>query len=194
MATRNPLTMAHEYWQQARWDDQSADAFALATVDGRGLPAVRTLLFKSIDSRGFGFVTQARGPKVRHFAKTPTVELCANWPSIQLQLRARGRIQAMPEAQVDALWASRDREAQILYHLRVPQSKVLPSFATIKSAVKAGATRWADTETIPRASWYVGFLVEPQWIEFLHHSPSRCNERIRFTKSKRTWKQHILAP
>lgn len=168
---------------------------ALATIDARGLPCVRTVLLKQIDARGFHFVTQAHGPKAAQIAKQPVVELCLNWMSHRVQIRARGRAIPMPDAEVESLWAARQRDAQILYHLGIPQSQPIPSYRWLLTRMREARKQWRGIDPIPRSPAYIGFIVRPVAIEFLHHTESRLNRRECFVRgNNQRWTRKILAP
>lgn len=167
---------------------------ALATVDLHGRPSVRTVLIKGINDRGIAFVTRAGSPKTKHFEQQPIVELCMNWTTIKLQVRIRGKITPMPEAEVSQLWKLRARDAQILYHLRLAQSQIIPSFQHLLEKVQVGRLRWKGEKAIPPSPLYVGFIVKPESIEFLEHSIARLNKRTRYTRHGSEWQATTLAP
>lgn len=192
---KNPLAQFAKFRKQAiRRKDQTSDYLMLATADAKANPHVRTVLIKSADERGIGFVTNRFGRKVEHFKKHRRVEGCVVWPSLTLQIRLSGKITPMPRAQVDRLWKMRPREAQILYHLGLKQSHVIPSYDYLKKKVAALARRWKNKKILPTANTYVGYILRPTMIEFLHHNPTRLNLRECYEKRAKGWKKKILAP
>lgn len=192
---KEPAAKFRSLWHLARRKkDPTSDYLMLATADAKGDPHVRTVLIKSVDPRGVGFVTNRYGPKVRQFKKHHRVEGCVVWPSLTLQVRLSGRVTKMPRAQVDRLWKMRPREAQLLYSLGLKQSQPIPSFSFLKKKVAALARRWRSKKIIPPASTYVGYILRPTMIEFLHHNPTRLNLRECFQKTPRGWRKKILAP
>lgn len=191
----NPTSQLQNFWLQAhRANDLTADYFLLASVDRQKTPHVRTVLIKSLDQNGIGFVTNKTGPKVEQFKNSQKVEGCLVWPKLSLQIRIAGKIKPMPKAIVQKLWNQRPREAQLLYHLGLKQSSTLPSYEFLLSNVAGLAVDWRNKKEIPLAPNYVGFIVEPHSIEFLHHHPNRLNKRELFQKASKGWSQSILAP
>lgn len=191
----NPIAQLTKFWKEARRKkDPTADYLLLATVDKAGKPHVRTVLIKICDERGVGFVTNTSGEKVKHFAAQPVVECCMVWPSLTLQIRLQGSIKEMDKKDVKYFWTLRPRLAQILYSLGLKQSGVIPSFDFLKRKVKALDKEWESKKEIPLTPRYTGYIVEPQSIEFLHHSPTRLNQREFFQKTKKGWEKSILAP
>lgn len=192
---KNPLKILARLHQQAlRKKDPTADYLLLATADAKGKPHVRTVLIKSIDQNGIGFVTNAKGQKVTHFKKNPRVECCMVWPSLKLQVRIGGPVKPMPQKKIDALWKIRPREAQLLYHLGLQQSQPIPSYAYLKKEVAALGKKWRDKKNLPTAASYIGFIIHPTMIEFLHHNSTRLNLRECFYRTSKGWIKRILAP
>ena len=190
----NPIRQLQSFWKKAHQKKEAtADYLSLATIDARRKPHVRTVLIKSLDHRGIGFVCNKKGPKVEQFSKAP-VECCLVWPKQHLQVRIAGKIKPMPKAQIKTLWKMRPREAQILYSLGLPQSMPIPSYEFLIREVTKLAIRWRRKKTIPLSPYYTGFIVEPTMVEFLHHNPSRLNKRENFQKRSGGWQKTILAP
>ncbi|MDO8527515.1 MAG: pyridoxal 5'-phosphate synthase [Deltaproteobacteria bacterium] len=191
----NPIKELKKYWLLAlRKKDPVAYNMYLATVDVKGRPHVRTVLIKSIDKSGIGFVTHAHGRKVDQFAHSKIVEVCMAWPTLAVQARVTGKIKPMSKDLVKKLWTLRPRDAQILYSLGIAQSSKIPSFEYLLKKVSALSKKWSDKKNIPYSSNYTGFVVEPQSIEFLHHNPSRLNRRELWTRTAKSWSKTILAP
>lgn len=192
---KNPLARFKSFWKEAnRKKDPTADYLLLATTDPKGNPHVRTVLIKTVNQKGIGFVTNRFGPKVQQFKKHRRVEGCVVWPTFALQVRLGGIIKPMPQKWVDQLWKKRLREAQILYSLGLKQSQEIPSYNYLKREVAKLAKQWRDKKNIPTAPSYVGYIIQPTQIEFLHHNPTRLNLREHFQKTPRGWVEKILAP
>ncbi|MBI4125550.1 MAG: pyridoxamine 5'-phosphate oxidase family protein [Deltaproteobacteria bacterium] len=192
---KNPVSSLRKLWLSAHGKkDDTADYFLLASVDGRKRPHVRTVLIKTLGPGGIGFVTNRTGPKVWQFKHFKTVEGCIVWPKLTLQVRVAGKIKSMPKKTVQKLWKRRPREAQILYQLGLKQSSPIPSYNYLLEKVGALQKEWKKKRKIPLAPNYVGFVLVPTLIEFLHHNPTRLNKRELFEKKKGGWQKKILAP
>lgn len=191
----SPLGLLKRFWLKARSKkDATADYFLLASVDLRRQPHVRTILIKTLSLNGIGFVTNKTGPKVWQFKHSQRVEGCMVWPKLTLQVRVAGKVRPMPKKTVQRLWRMRPREAQLLYHLGLKQSSPIPSFAFLIKKVRQLEEKWKQRKQIPLASNYVGFILQPSMIEFLHHNPTRLNRRELYQKAARGWTKQILAP
>lgn len=191
----NPLQQLERCHRQAqRKKSGVADYLSLASVDGRGHPKLRTVLIKTCDRRGVGFVTNRTGPKVQQFRGHKRVAGMMAWPEMSLQIRLEGVVVPMPKKEIQHFWRVRDRDAQILYSLGLQQSSEIPSFEFLKQQVRDLGRKWADLQTIPPAPNYIGFILKPTLIEFLHHAPSRMNKRECFIRTAGRWEKRILAP
>ena len=86
---------------------------ALATVDADGLPDVRMVLLKGFDERGFVFYTNLDSQKGRELDRNPKAALLFHWKSRNRQVRLRGPVERVSDAEADAYFATRARLAQI---------------------------------------------------------------------------------
>jgi pyridoxamine 5'-phosphate oxidase len=97
------------------------NAMSLATVDDDGLPNVRMVLLKGVDGadatpRGFVFYTNLESAKGRELAATQKAALCFHWKSLRRQVRVRGLVSPVSDAEADAYFASRARGSRLGEH------------------------------------------------------------------------------
>src|SRR4029078_60125 len=85
----------------------------LATVDADGFPDNRMVLLKGVDGGGFVFFTNTRSAKGRELAANPRASLNFHWKSLRRQVRVRGDVEPVTDAEADAYFATRARPAQI---------------------------------------------------------------------------------
>ena len=85
------------------------NAVALATVDDQGMPDVRMVLLKGFDKTGFTFYTNLGSNKARQLAANPKAALCFHWKSLNRQIRIRGTVSPVSDAEADAYFDSRHR-------------------------------------------------------------------------------------
>src|SRR5258705_11946525 len=86
---------------------------ALGTVEEGGQPAVRIVLLKAFDERGFVFYTNYEGRKGRHLLAHPKAALCFYWAPIDIQVRVEGTVTKVTDEEADAYFATRHRVSQI---------------------------------------------------------------------------------
>src|SRR6187455_859632 len=88
-------------------------AMTLATVDADGLPNARMVLLKGADERGFVFYTNMNSQKGQELGAHPQAALSFHWKSLRRQVRVRGPVTQVSDAEADAYFATRPRMAQI---------------------------------------------------------------------------------
>lgn len=166
--------------------------FALSTVGLDGSPSVRFLLLKSIDDRGFGFVTNWNSRKGRELAREPRAALALHWAMLDVQVRAEGPVHRADDATSDAYFATRPRESQ-LGAWASQQSEVLTDRAELESRLEALRSRYEGT-AIPRPGhWGYGFLV-PSRIELWYGRPSRLHDRFAYVRDGSGFRVERLSP
>ena len=170
------------------------NAMALATVDGDGLPDVRMVLLKGFDTAGFVFYSHIDSAKGRELASTPKAGLLFHWKSLRRQVRIRGTVTRVTDAEADAYFATRPKQAQIGAWAS-KQSQPLESRMAFEKAIALNAAKYAIGE-VPRPPGWSGWRIAPQAIEFWHDRPFRLHDRIEFTRTApdAAWSKTRLYP
>src|SRR6478735_5526287 len=89
------------------------NAVALATVDEDGLPNVRMVLLKGFDQAGFVFYTNFESQKGRELLSHKKAAMCFHWKSLRRQVRLRGPVEIVSDAEADEYFKSRPRGSRI---------------------------------------------------------------------------------
>ena len=168
------------------------NAVALATVDPEGLPDVRMVLLKGFDQAGFVFYTNFESAKGRELLANMKAAMCFHWKSLRRQVRVRGPVEQVSDAEADAYYASRPRGSRIGAWAS-KQSRPLESRFALERAVAEYTARHAIGE-IPRPQHWSGFRILPQQIEFWHDRPFRLHDRMQFTRNGGGWEKTRLYP
>jgi len=190
-----PLRLFSAWFEEARRSEPAdANAMSLATVDADGLPNVRLVLMKGFDEQGFVFYTNLESQKGRELKAAPRAALAFNWKSLTRQVRLRGSIERVSEAEADAYFASRPRLAQIGAWAS-KQSSPLESRLAFEKAVALYTAKHV-VGTVPRPPYWSGFRLVPVSIEFWHDRPFRLHDRIEFRRSRpgEKWTKTRLYP
>jgi len=168
------------------------NALALATVDPDGLPDVRMVLLKGFDETGFVFYTNFESAKGREILSSMKAAMCFHWKSLRRQVRVRGPVEQVSDAEADAYYATRPRGSRIGAWAS-KQSRPLESRFALERAVAEYTARYAIGE-IPRPQHWSGFRIIPQTIEFWHDRPFRLHDRVLFTRAGDGWGKTRLYP
>lgn len=170
------------------------NAMAVASVDETGLPDVRMVLLKGFDEAGFVFYTNFESKKGVELLTSRKAALLFHWKSLRRQVRIRGLVEVVSEAEADAYFASRPRASRIGAWAS-KQSRPLESRFALEKAVAEYGFRHAIGE-VPRPPHWSGFRVVPLAIEFWHDRPFRLHDRIEFTRGApgEPWSKARLYP
>ena len=153
---------------------------ALATVDPEGLPNVRMVLLKGLDERGFVFYTNFESAKGREVLASMKAAMVFHWKSLRRQVRVRGPVEIVSDAEADTYYQSRARGSRIGAWASA-QSRPLESRFALETAVAKVAAKYAVGE-IPRPAHWSGFRIIPSEIEFWKDGAFRLHDRVKFTR------------
>ncbi len=188
-----PFALFAEWLGEAtRSEPNDPNAMALATVDADGLPDVRMVLLKGFDTDGFVFYSHTASAKGRELAANPKAALLFHWKSLRRQVRVRGPVTPVSDAEADAYFATRPKQSQ-LGAWASKQSQPLESRMAFEKAIALVAAKYA-LGTVPRPPGWSGWRIIPQAIEFWHDRPFRLHDRILFTRDGGDWRKTRLYP
>ncbi len=188
-----PWALFHAWMAEAvQSEPNDPTAMALATVDADGLPDVRMVLLKGADANGFVFYTNKESNKGRELAVNPKAALVFHWKSLRRQIRARGTVAPVSDAEADAYFASRPRDSRIGAWAS-QQSRPLESRFAFEKAIAVYAAKHAIGE-VPRPPYWTGYRISPVSMEFWHDRPFRLHDRVLFTKAAGGWTKTRLYP
>jgi len=190
--------------QFRRWYDDAEvhgvserDAMVVATATPDGAPNARVVLFRGIDDGGFRFFTNVESTKGRELEANPRAAVLFHWHELHRQVRARGTVERLPDADADTYWRSRPRVSRISAWASA-QSEPIASRAELdarRAAVAGRYGRHADGDDVPLPPFWGGYRVVVDELELWQHREDRSHDRLRYTRAPDgTWRMERLQP
>ncbi|HEX6231338.1 MAG TPA: pyridoxamine 5'-phosphate oxidase [Actinomycetota bacterium] len=167
------------------------EAAALSTADARGRTAVRHVLIKAADDRGFTFFTNLESRKGHHLAENPSGALAFLWRELDRQVCVTGTVAQIAPEESEAYFRSRPREAR-LGAWASRQSRVVSSRAELDAAYRRMAERFP--EDVPLPPYWGGYRLTPDSIEFWKGREHRLHDRFRYSREGDGWRLERLWP
>lgn len=186
--------------QFIRWFDEARNAqlpepnaMHLATVSTDGKPSGRIVLLKGVENRQFLFYSNYQSRKGKEIDKCPYVALTFFWAELERQVRIEGIISKLNEQTSIKYFHSRPRDSQIGAWTS-PQSQPIEDRSQLDKR-KENYDRKFENQEVPKPSYWGGYAIDPQAIEFWQGRPSRLHDRILYQKTPDdSWQIQRLAP
>ena len=192
--TQNPLLLLQSWLNEAMELDlqPNPDTMAIATSNSQGLPNVRMVLCKEINTKeGYVvFYTNYNSVKSLEIKENPKCSALFHWDKLGYQIRISGEILQSPDEENDTYFASRhlgsqvgawasnqsnpveDREA-----LDDQFKKILDRFNLTSESI----TR--NEQKIPRPPNWGGYRLWIEEIEFWLNQKDRLHDRLHFRRA-----------
>ncbi len=189
----DPVAQFSEWFIQAtELEVHEPNAMTLATVDQEGMPYQRTVLLKYYDKDGFVFFTNYGSRKAAQIAANPKVSLLFPWITLERQVIIQGSAEKISTAESLRYFASRPRESQIGAWVS-NQSEVITSRKFLMQKLAEIREKFHHGE-IPLPSFWGGYRVVPEAIEFWQGGPARLHDRFLYLKQDVGWRIERLSP
>ena len=189
----DPMVQFEQWFQQAvELQLHEPNAMSLATADIAGRPLLRTVLLKYFDGNGFVFFTNYQSRKAKHIAENPQVSLLFPWVVLERQVIVQGRAEKISAAESLKYFTSRPRESQLGAWVS-DQSSVISSRKLLLQKLAEIKDKFSHGE-IPLPSFWGGFRVIPESVEFWQGGSARLHDRFHYQRKNGTWEIERLSP
>lgn len=188
----NPFDQFKEFYNEAESQvgRESLNSMCLSTVDCKGFPHSRMVLFKGIVENQFTFFTNFKSNKAKDISVNPNVAILFYWKEIKKQVRIEGIASKAPREFVEKYWDSRPFDSQVSGAVS-EQSQVIPLYKDLVERFEK--MRGTLTKVICPEHWG-GYFITPHYFEFWEGSPIRLHKRLAVSKNEDEWESKTLAP
>jgi pyridoxamine 5'-phosphate oxidase len=191
----DPMTLFDAWMEEAKKKEPNeANAMGIASVDAQGRPDLRMVLLKDATREGFVFYTNIESAKGRELLGQPHAALCFHWKTLRKQVRVRGSVTQVSDAEADAYFATRAKDSQIGAWASA-QSRPMEGRFVFEKEIAKYAAKYALTK-VPRPPYWSGFRVTPLQIEFWRDRPFRLHDRLVYLRDTPAapWRTERLFP
>ena len=190
----DPLKLFDIWMLEAKKSEiNDPNALSLATTNSKNEPSVRMVLLKGLSENGFVFYTNLNSPKSHDIKSNPNAAMCFHWKSLQRQVRIKGVISKVSDAEADKYFNSRPYESRIGAWAS-DQSKAMNKREEFLKKIEEYKKKYKDEKNLPRPSHWSGWCLKPSSIEFWLGDKFRIHERLKYNKILNGWKKEILYP
>jgi pyridoxamine 5'-phosphate oxidase len=192
--TGDPIEQFEDWFRYAcETVPMDPNAFSVSTVDSEGRPSSRTVLLKYFDEKGFVFFTNYASKKAEQIDVNPNVSMLFFWSDAARQVKIRGKAERIPASETLKYFIARPRGSQIGAWVSA-QSSIISSRSLLENKFQEMKQKFSNKE-IPLPSFWGGYRVVPEVVEFWQGRRNRLHDRFQFTKQDDdSWSIERLAP
>jgi pyridoxamine 5'-phosphate oxidase len=191
----NPIELFNEWFNEAKKTEiNDPNALALATSSKDGTPSVRIVLLKDFNQNGFVIYTNLDSKKSIDIKNNSNAAMCFHWKSLLRQIRITGQITKVPDEDADLYFKSREYESRVGAWAS-KQSSVLKNREELYQEIENYKKKYSDKNNVPRPSYWSGWNLNPNEVEFWLDGKDRIHQRLKYIKSQNgIWNKCLLSP
>ena len=192
-ADRDPIELFGDWFEQAKESGiLLPDSASLATASRDGVPSSRMVLLKTFAADGFVFFTNYGSRKAREMDENPRASLLLHWAVLERQVRVEGSVERISAEASAEYFRTRSRGSQIgAWASR--QSEELEGRSVLKGQAEEIEQRFKGQD-VPSPSFWGGYRLIPEHIEFWQGRLNRLHDRLLFTRVDEGWVPRRLYP
>ena len=190
----DPFRLAADWLAEAEKSElNDPNAMQLATVDETGLPNVRTVLLKEIEDDAFVFYTNFGSAKGRELDAAGKAAFVMHWKSLRRQVRVRGFVSRVADAQADAYYRSRPLQSRVGAWASRQSEPLKSREALMADVAREGLRHGTNPE---RPAFWGGYRIQPLELEFWADGAFRLHDRVRWSREapEKPWSVCRLYP
>jgi pyridoxamine 5'-phosphate oxidase len=184
-----------QHWFQQALDAEiiEPNAMVLATATSTGIPSTRVVLLKCVDREGFTFFTNYESRKARELAANPRASVTFPWVALERQVIVSGTIDKTSRDISNDYFKARPRGSRLGAWVST-QSKVIPNRKFLEDRLLELEAKYPGDE-IPLPTYWGGYVLLLDEIEFWQGRPNRLHDRLRYTRQPdHSWLIERLSP
>ena len=190
----NPIDLFKNWFSEAEKSEiNDPNAFSLGTATSDGRPSVRMVLLKGLSNDGFVFYSNFNSRKGNDLKKNPKASMCFYWESLKRQVCITGEVNVINSKEADEYYNSRPYESRIGAWAS-SQSDVMKHRDEFIKKIKEFKIKYPDKNKVPRPSYWSGWRLKPEQIEFWLKIENRAHQRLNYRKDNGKWNKEILYP
>ena len=191
---KNPIKQFNLWFQEAvKFKIKEPNAMILSTIKKKNKPTSRTVLLKEVDNKGFIFFTNYNSNKGVEIKNNKNVSLNFLWKNMERQIIIEGITKRISEISSINYFNKRPRDSQISAWVS-DQSKKIKDKTVLENQYKKMIKKFEKTEIIPKPTYWGGYIVLPNKMEFWQGKKSRLHDRICYKLINKEWKKFRLSP
>jgi pyridoxamine 5'-phosphate oxidase len=169
------------------------NAMVLSTMTASGRPRARSVLLKSHGQDGFVFYTNRTSAKAQDLSGNPWACLLFPWYALHRQVIIQGAVSPLSSRESEPYFHSRPHGSQ-LGAWASRQSSVIGSRAVLDDRYARLEQRWPEGTTVPMPSFWGGYQLTHDIVEFWQGRANRLHDRLRYRRQGTHWVVERLAP
>ncbi len=167
----NPIEHFQKWFHDVdiAYPESETNAMLLSTIGLDGFPKSRIVLLKRFTWEGFIFFTNYNSEKGKAIAFNNNVSISFHWASAKREVLITGKADKISNNLSEGYFESRPEGSKLSSWIS-KQSQIIDSRKILNDQLKYYETKFKN-KSIPKPSYWGGYIVKPSSLEFIKHDP-----------------------